>query len=156
MTKQEIQGTWVSGPIFAIHPSGGVSYRELIRCYGLDPKDCLRWDERGSRGRVERDFIHLWVDESDDYKGTLVEACAAFGRPSDIPCPNDGCDWCLVDWKAGHYACPGACNELFSPEEMEPIMIALVKQKRERARRQAQDQSDAGALQAWLTEDNDG
>jgi hypothetical protein len=58
---------------FAIH-SGVIAYPKLVMLYGLNPDDCIRWDEHDPvtfKGRIESNYIHFSTRQFGDYKEYL-------------------------------------------------------------------------------------
>ena len=66
---------------FAVHPgfvtsaSDGdrhyIGYNQLVELYGVDPKQCIGWDDRDPstfRGRSEKNYIHLYPKANGDYR----------------------------------------------------------------------------------------
>ena len=69
------------GKKYALHPDFVIStydderhyitFQQLVRLYGVNPKDCVEWDRSRPatfRGRKYGDYIHLYTRHDGDYK----------------------------------------------------------------------------------------
>lgn len=53
-----------------------VGYAQLIKCYSLDKRDCIKWEPHASRisGLIATDYVHLHPVDDGDYGGELIRA----------------------------------------------------------------------------------
>lgn len=45
-----------------------VSFCQLTRLYGVNPRECFTWNDISKRGRNPDDYIHLYPRSNGDYR----------------------------------------------------------------------------------------
>lgn len=58
-------------------------YQEVVKAYGLDPEDCISWENhfpKRSDGRFASEFVHLHPVSSGDYAGELMRAILMYEK----------------------------------------------------------------------------
>lgn len=56
---------------FVLHPGDGVSFTQLVECYGLTPEECHNVDKIPYTLRTHPALIHLFPLNNGEYKETL-------------------------------------------------------------------------------------
>lgn len=59
------------------YPKEYIGFSALIKCYSLDRRDCIEWNDLDGRthwGLDRADYVHLHIQRDGDYAGAFIKA----------------------------------------------------------------------------------